>query len=119
MGHSLKMQTIAETAHYSHRVAKLLSEEERDEVVLMIATEPLAGDIIEGTGGLRKIRFGKGSRGKSGGVRVIYYYHDMHSPTLLVAIFAKNEKSNLSKAECHALATVVAEIKRQRRRTKP
>lgn len=76
----------------------------------------MAGDLIEGTGGLRKLRFGKGNKGKSGGVRVIYYYHDLHMPTLLITIFAKNEKDNLSKAERNALAEVVDEIKRQRRR---
>jgi mRNA-degrading endonuclease RelE of RelBE toxin-antitoxin system len=86
MGHNAPMQTVAETAHYSHRADKLLSEEERDKVITAIACDPLAGDLIEGTGGLRKIRFGKGNRGKSGGVRVIYYYHDLHMPTLLVVV---------------------------------
>jgi hypothetical protein len=77
-----------------------------------VAADPLAGDLIQGTGGLRKLRFAKGGRGKSGGVRVIYYIYVASHPVLLMALFATNGKDNLSKAECNALAAVVAEIKR-------
>jgi hypothetical protein len=116
LGHIGAMHTVAETAHYSHRAVKLLSESEQDEVVMAIAANPLVGNLIEGTGGLRKMRFGKGGRGKSGGVRVVYYCHDGSMPTLLMAIFGKNEKDNLNKAERNALGAVVADIKRQWRR---
>lgn len=116
MGHTSVLHTVAETAHYSHRAAKLLSDVERDDVVMAIAKNPFLGDLVEGTAGLRKMRFGKGSRGKSGGVRVIYYYHDGNMPTLLMTIFGKNEKDNLSKAERNALGAVVGDIKRQWRR---
>jgi hypothetical protein len=113
LGHNLSMHTVAETAHYARRAGKLLSRDERDAIITEIAANPTGGSLIEGTGGLRKIRFGKGDHGKSGGVRVVYYYHDGNMPTLLMAIFAKNEKDNLSKAERNALNAVVSEIKRQ------
>ena len=113
MGHNAKLHTVAELAHYSRSAARLLLEAEREEIITAIAADPLAGDLIEGTGGLRKLRFGKGGRGKSGGVRVIYCYHDNDMPVLLMAIFAKNEKDNLSKAERNALRVTVSEIKRQ------
>lgn len=116
LGHNYLMQTVAELNHYTHRASKLLSELERETVVAMIANQPLAGDLIEGTVGLRKLRFGKGSRGKSGGVRVIYYYHDGNMPILLMTIFAKNEKDNLSQAERNILGQVVSEIKREWRK---
>ncbi|MGB4101437.1 MAG: type II toxin-antitoxin system RelE/ParE family toxin [Alphaproteobacteria bacterium] len=110
------MQTVAETAYYAQRAAKLLSGAERDAVIKTVAADPLAGDLIQGTGGLRKLRFGKGGRGKSGGVRVIYYYYDEAMPIFMVDIFGKNEKSDLSQAERNSLAKLVAVMKGNRRR---
>ena len=72
---------------------------------------------MAGTSGIRKIRFAKGGRGKSGGVRVIYYYYSAERPIYLLEIFGKNEKANLTKAERNALAKVAAEIKRELQRT--
>ena len=69
------------------------------------------GEILAGAGGIRKIRFAKGGRGKSSGVRAIYYYYGREAPIFLLEIFAKNEKSNLTAAEGNALAKVAAEIK--------
>jgi hypothetical protein len=119
MGHNFKMQTVVETQHYVARAEKLLSEDERNELIDFLATHPLRGDVLAGTGGIRKVRFAKGGRGKSGGVRVIYYYYGAERPIYLLEIFAKSEKSNLTRAERNALARVVAEIKQQlqRRRT--
>jgi hypothetical protein len=62
---------------------------------------------MEGTGGVRKLRWGRGAQGKSGGVRVIYYVHSDSMPLYLLTIFAKNERANISKAERHELAELV------------
>ncbi len=62
---------------------------------------------MQGTGGIRKLRWGRGGRGKSGGVRVIYYYHDARIPLFLLTIFGKNEQANLSQAERNELAKLV------------
>lgn len=62
---------------------------------------------MEGTGGIRKLRWGRGNRGKSGGVRVIYYYHDERIPLYLLTLFGKNERANLNKAERNDLAKLV------------
>jgi hypothetical protein len=78
----------------------------------------LRGDVLAGTGGIRKVRFARSGRGKSGGVRVIYYYYGAETPIYLLEIFGKNEKADLTAAERNALAKVVAEIKQQFRRTK-
>lgn len=58
---------------------------------------------MEGTGGVRKLRWRRGDHGKSGGVRVIYYFYD-HMPLYLLTLFAKGERANLSKAERNELA---------------
>jgi hypothetical protein len=59
---------------------------------------------MQGTGGIRKLRWPARGKGKSGGVRVIYYYHDGFMPLFLLTIFGKGEKANLSKAERNELA---------------
>ena len=59
---------------------------------------------MQGTGGIRKLRWSAHGKGKSGGVRVIYYYHDGTMPLFLLTMFSKGEKANLSKAERNELA---------------
>jgi hypothetical protein len=65
----------------------------------MTARDPECGDEIQGTGGFRKIRVGRGTAGKSSGARVIYILRNQAFPVFLVAVYAKNEKANLSQAE--------------------
>ncbi len=55
-------------------VAELLSVAERQDIVNYLAAFPKSGDLIKGTGGVRRLRWARGGRGKSGGVRVIYYF---------------------------------------------
>jgi hypothetical protein len=101
------MITIAEVPEYIRQAEKLLTEAERLDVLTYLAAHPKSGDLIEGTGGIRKLRWGRGGRGKSGGVRVIYYYHSELMPLYLLTLFAKNEQDNLSKAERNELAKLV------------
>lgn len=96
--------TITELPEYIRRSTELLSEMERKAIIDYLAAHPRAGDVMEGTGGIRKLRWGRGSRGKSGGVRIIYYYHNESIPLYLLTIFGKNERVNLSKAERNDLA---------------
>ncbi len=60
---------------------------------------------MQGTGGIRKLRWSAQGRGKSGGVRVIYYYHNGTIPLFLLTVFGKGEKANLSKVERNHLAS--------------
>lgn len=101
------LTTITELPEYIKRAQELLSESERKSVIDYLAEYPKAGDLMEGTGGIRKLRWGRGSRGKSGGVRVIYYYHDERIPLYLLTLFGKNEQANLSKADRNFLAQLV------------
>jgi len=110
------MLTVAELPEYIRRVSKLMAESERQDIVDYLAAHPRAGDLMEGTGGIRKLRWRRGGRGKSGGVRVIYYYHSDRMPLYLLTVFAKNERANLSKADRNALAALVTTLVRIRLR---
>ncbi len=68
-------------------------------MIAFLAANPEAGDIMAGAGGVPKLRWRTPGRGKSGGVRVIYYYHDDLLPLFLLSVFAKNEKANLTQGE--------------------
>lgn len=69
-----------------------------------LATHPTAGVLMQGTGGIRKIRLATGNKGKSGSTRVIYFYHNPYMPLFLLTAFSKSERENLSKAERNELA---------------
>lgn len=99
--------TVAEVPEFVRRAAKLLAAEELATLVEYLAANPKAGDLIRGTGGVRKLRWARGGRGKSGGVRAIYYFHSEAMPLYLLTLFAKNEKADLSAAERVELAAVV------------
>lgn len=101
------MQGIAELPSYARLASKLLDQQERQDLIAYLANNPEAGDIMEGTGGVRKLRWSRGSQGKSGGVRVIYYYHDARMPLYLLTLFAKGDKANLTKAERNELVGLV------------
>lgn len=107
MDYNSGMITLAEVPEYIRQAEKLLTEAERQDVLNYLAAHPKSGDLIEGTGGIRKLRWGRGGRGKSGGGRVIYYYHSELMPLYLLTLFAKNEQANLSKSERNELAKLV------------
>ena len=85
-----RLVTVVETVAFARRADKLLTLEERDELVAFLATHPTAGDLIEGTGGVRKVRFAAQGRGKSGGVRVIHYFVHENGPLYALLLYAKN-----------------------------
>jgi hypothetical protein len=103
--------TVAEP-EYLRRSKGLLTADEREAVVAYLAANPTAGDLIRETGGVCKLRWARGGRGKSGGVRVIYYYHSDRIPLYLLTIFAKGERANLSAEERHELAQLTTTLKR-------
>jgi hypothetical protein len=110
--------SVIELAGFRRRAGELLTPAEQDAVIDLVAYEPTCGDIISGTGGLRKIRVGRGGMGKRGGARIIYFFHDAEVPVLLVAIYAKNEKGDLTAAEkkefAGLLRTFVAQWKKRK-----
>ena len=98
------MQTIVELPEFLRKSQSLFSAEEKPSLINYLAAHPSAGDVIQGTGGIRKLRWAAQGKGKSGGVRVIYYYHNGSIPLFLLTIFGKGEKANLSKSECNDLS---------------
>jgi hypothetical protein len=105
--------SVIELPGYRRRADELLSSDEQDAIVNLIAYEPTCGDLIPGTGGLRKVRVGRGGSGKRGGARVIYYFFNANFPALLVAIYAKNEKADVSAQEKRKFTALVKEITAQ------
>ncbi len=102
------MQTVVETPSYLADAESLFSLDERKAIVDRLASDPTCGVVIPGGGGIRKVRFGFGARGKSGGARIVYLFSGTNLPVFILAVFAKNEKANLSTAERNALGKMVA-----------
>ncbi len=98
------MHTVIETPSYLKAAEKLFSQEERQAIVGMISFDPQCGDLIQGTGGFRKVRVGRDSMGKRGGARIIYILRSEDFPVFLIAAYGKNEKANLTEAERNQLA---------------
>ena len=89
---------------------KLMSEEERHLLIGYLSRNPKEGAILQGTGGIRKIRWNRKGQGKSGGYRIIYYFHDESMPLFILTIFGKNEKDNLSQGERNSLSKLTKTI---------
>ena len=90
------MQTLVPIGTFEDKARKLLGKAGFDDMLEFLARRPKAGRIIKGTGGLRKVRIARPGKGKSGGTRVIYYYHKEGKPLLLLLIYAKSTQDNLT-----------------------
>jgi hypothetical protein len=99
-----------ETPSYLRAAEAIFTEAERSEIVSRIAADPECGDLIQGTGGFRKIRVGRSGMGKRGGARVVYILRHATFPIFLVTAYPKNEKDNLTKKERNQLAQRAEEI---------
>ena len=91
--------SVIELAGYKRRADELLTQAEQDAIIDLIAYGPTSGDLVPGSGGLRKLRVGRSGSGKRGGARVIYYFYNEDVPLLLMALYAKNEKADLSERD--------------------
>lgn len=89
------MHTVIETPLFQKLWPYYWYEEERGEFAAYLAANPEAGDVIPGSGGLRKVRWSRAGSGKSGGVRVIYFTKNEHGELVLMVIYAKSERENL------------------------
>lgn len=107
------MITVIETAQFAGKARKIMTPSEKDDLIDTVARNPEAGDIISGTGGVRKLRVAREGQGKSGSYRVIYYYYNKNAPVFLFSVYGKNEKANLTDAEKNALYEVIQHIKKE------
>lgn len=106
------MLTVVELPEFQRKSLKLLELDEVASIIIYLSAHPAAGRIMQGTGGIRKLRWSARGKGKSGGVRVIYYFHNDSIPLFLLSVFGKHEKANLSKSERTELAKLTALIAR-------
>ncbi|MBC7962364.1 MAG: type II toxin-antitoxin system RelE/ParE family toxin [Steroidobacteraceae bacterium] len=98
---------FVETAYFTRVIADYLSDEEQGKLQSHLVDHPDDGDVIKGTGGIRKIRWGAKGKGKSGGVRVIYYWRTAKGHIYLLSIYGKNEASDLTEKEKEQLKKMV------------
>ena len=90
------MYTFVETKLFTRLIDEYLSDDEYAALQLSLAINPEAGDVIKGTGGVRKMRWSGSGRGKRGGLRVIYYLRLQNGQIWLLTAYAKNVKDNIS-----------------------
>ena len=92
---------------FDKSAARIFSESDILEIELTVIVDPLAGDLIPGARGLRKLRRPLAGRGKRGGARVIYYFVTAQDTILLLHAYAKNRASDLPKPFLRELAATV------------
>lgn len=100
---------IIETAVFSKQVQKAWSDEEYRAFQLHLILAPDAGAVINGSGGLRKIRWRIRGRGKRGGARVIYYWQSSAGQIFLLFLYPKNVRTDLSPPELRTLRRLIAD----------
>ena len=96
-----------ETSRFSALVDEHLTEEEQIAFQWYLLGRPDAGALVSGSGGIRKVRWSQGKRGKSGGVRIIYYWRTSENEIWLLTLYPKNERATISG---HVLKQIAEEI---------
>ena len=91
--------TVVEVPLFPRLAKDVWDESERAVFVDFIAGDPKAGDVIPGTGGVRKVRWQRRGSGKPGGTRIICFYHDERMPLFLILVYAKARKGDMTPDE--------------------
>jgi|TARA_B100001971_G_scaffold187474_1_gene188206 hypothetical protein len=104
------------THSFQASAKKLLTDDDRRELELLLLENPRRGEVIERTGGFRKVRFARPSRreGKSGGARVVYYFVDRRDRIYLLLVYAKGVKDNLTRTEENELRKLAKALEEER-----
>lgn len=100
---------IVETSIFTSQVQSLLENDDYRRLQTILVMRPDPGDLISGSGGLRKIRWGREGRGKRGGVRVIYYWAVKQERILMLLMYSKNEQDDLTSAQLKILRRIIEE----------
>lgn len=101
---------FVETPTFTRLLSELMTDDEYAGLQNVLAENPERGDIIRGGGGIRKLRYGLPGRGKSGGVRVIYYWLRDDGQIYMLLIYPKSRKDDLSERETALLREFVKEL---------
>jgi mRNA-degrading endonuclease RelE of RelBE toxin-antitoxin system len=102
---------VVEVPPFADRAGRVWTDDEREQFTDFIARNPEAGNVIPGTGGLRKVRWKQRARGRRGGTRVIYYFHDDTAPLFLLTVHAKSQKADLTHSERKRMTALTATVK--------
>lgn len=104
------MLHFTETSIFTKQIKELLSDDEYSKLQQDMMINPHQGDLVRGTGGVRKTRWATGS-GKSSGIRVIYFYVDSHGIFYMLLAYPKSKKTTLTDVEKDELSKLTAIIK--------
>ena len=104
--------TIIETPIFTRLLKPSLSDDDYRELQNLLISRPEAGNVMRGSGGIRKLRWAGSGRGKRGGVRVIYYWFSQKETILMLFIYPKKKQDDLTSEQLKTLkAIVVREFK--------
>ena len=106
----MAFHVVVETPEFLTEARRILTEIARVALIDYLASNPEAGELMQGTGGARKLRWGAKGKGKRGGARVITFHGGPDVPVFLLAVFAKGERANLSKAERNELRQLLGHL---------
>jgi hypothetical protein len=99
-----------ETPVFTKLITALLSDEEYSGLQMLLIENPERGDLIRGGGGIRKVRYGRQGTGKSGGIRVIYYWLSEDHQIYMLVAYPKSKKDDLTPDEIAVLCELVKEL---------
>lgn len=100
---------FVETPIFTEQIISVLDDLSYRKLQLALLLRPEQGVFIQGSGGLRKLRWAGSGRGKRGGVRVIYFWHPEDEVFYMLYVYPKNEKSDLTPAQVRILRRLVEE----------
>lgn len=104
---------FVETPTFTRQVTALLGDDEYRALQNMLLADPQCGALIRDGGGIRKVRFAAQGRGKSGGVRVIYYWATAHAQIYMLVIYPKSAQDALSDRETALLRAHVKALAKE------
>lgn len=104
----MTLLTFWETNSFTRKVLKVFDDDDIAEIQFFLCENPDFGKIIKGSGGIRKLRWKVAGRGKSGGVRIIYYWLVSRETILFLDLYTKNEKEDLADTELRELRQLLS-----------
>lgn len=109
----MQLLTFIETPYFTKQIADLLNDEQYFQIQMSLLANPEQGDVIQGTGGIRKTRWKLASKGKSGGIRVIYYYTDEYGRIYLLTSYPKSKQEDITAEQASVLRKLVTRLKQE------
>lgn len=106
-----RLLKFVETSLFSKQITELIHDDEYSKLQQSLISEPTQGDLVIGTGGVRKMRFATGKCGKSGGLRIIYFYVDNQGHIYMLLVYPKSKQTDLSAQEKSNLLKLTTAIK--------